>query len=60
MDTYFYDKMEMYCKDESEFKAVSRLCDILFSKGILVYNKSDEDKLTIKIQFDSRIYYRIE
>ena len=58
MDAYFYDKMEMYCKDESEFNAVSRLCDILYSKGILVYNKSDEDKLTIKIQFDSRIYYR--
>ena len=58
MDTYFYDKMEMYCKDESEFKAVSKLCDILFSKGILVYNQSDEDKQTIKIQFDSRIYYR--
>lgn len=57
MDTYFHDELVMYCKDESEFKAVSKLCDILFSKGILVYSVPDEDKQAIKIQFDSRIYY---
>lgn len=58
MDAYFNDELVMYCKNDSEFKAVSKLCDILFSKGILVYNKLDEDKQTIEIQFDSRIYYR--
>lgn len=58
MDAYFHDELAMYCKNESEFKAVSKLCDILFSKGILVYSVPDEDKHTIKIQFDSRIYYR--
>ena len=54
MDTYFHDELVMYCKNESEFKALSKMCDILFSKGILVYNNSDESK---QIQFDSRIYY---
>lgn len=58
MDAYFHDELVLYCKDDSEFKAVSKLCDILFSKGILVYNKSDESKQKIEIQFDSRIYYR--
>ena len=58
MDAYFSDELVMYCKDESEFKALSKLCDILFSKGILIYNKPDESKQTIEIQFNSRIYYR--
>lgn len=58
MDAYFYDELVMYCKDESEFKAVSKLCDILFSRGVLVYSEPDEDKQKIKIIFDSRIYYR--
>ena len=58
MDTYLSDELIMYCKDESEFKAVSKLCNILSSKGILIYNNSDKDKQKIKIQFDSRIYYR--
>ena len=60
MDAYFHDELVMYCKDESEFKGVSKLCDISFSKGILVHDQSDEDEQTIKIQFDSRIYYRID
>ena len=58
MDAYFSDELTMYCKNESEFKAVSKLCDILYSKGIIVYNNSDESKHKIEIQFDSRIYYR--
>lgn len=58
MDTYFNDELAMYCKDESEFKAVSKLCNILFSKGILVDVNSDESKRKIEIQFNSRIYYR--
>ena len=58
MDAYFHDELVMYCKDESEFKAVSKLCNILSSKGILVYNNPDEDKQKIEIQFDSRVYYR--
>lgn len=58
MDAYFSDGLVLYCKDESEFKAVSKLCDILFSKGILVYKNLDESNQKIEIQFDSRIYYR--
>lgn len=58
MDAYFYDELVMYCKDESEFKAVSKLCNILFSKGVLVNSEPDEYNQTIKIQFDSRMYYR--
>ena len=58
MDAYFHDELVMYCENESEFKAVSKLCNILFSKGILVDINSDESKRKIEIQFNSRIYYR--